>query len=178
MALPHPEPPSFPRLLDTRPSPWQQGLRAKILDRGWLRANLHPHVPTGLPMKKNAFAAYRQNQLQGIQEASPIKLVSLLLDEAIACCLTAAAASENGSILLKGQSLRKAMAIIDAGLLDALDHTKGGSLAANLASVYGYCLVTLAGANVSNDPSRMRECAALLSQIREGWRAAEALDHS
>ena len=129
-------------------------------------------------MKKNAFAAYKQNQLHGIHEASPIKLVALLLDEAIACCLTAAAASENGRVALKGQSLSKAMAIIDAGLLDVLDHQKGGAVASNMASVYDYCLKTLAGANITNDPEPMRECARLLSQIREGWRAAEALERS
>ena len=104
--------------------------------------------------------------------------MALLLDESIACCLTAAAASENGSVALKGQSLSKAMAIIDAGLLDVLDHQKGGAVAANMALVYNYCLKTLAGANISNDPLPMRECAGLLSQIREGWRAAEALERS
>jgi flagellar protein FliS len=129
-------------------------------------------------MKKNAFAAYKQNQLQGIHETSPVKLVALLLDEAIACCLTAAVAAENDNIALKGQSLGKAMAIIDAGLLDVLNYEKGGEIATNMAKVYNYCLQKLASSNIDGDYAAMRECAGLLTQIREGWRAAETSEHA
>lgn len=125
---------------------------------------------------KSAIAAYKNNKLSGIHEASPAKLVAMLLDEAIACCNAAASSCENGNIGKKGESVSKAMSIIDAGLLSALDYDKGGELALNLASLYQYCLKTLFEANLANHAQGMRECAEHLGKIREGWRAAEELD--
>lgn len=127
-------------------------------------------------MKHNAFNVYRQNRLHGIQDASPVRLVAMMLDEAVACSNAAAAACENGNIATRGEAVGKALAIIDVGLLSALDMEKGGEVAVNLAKLYSYCIDKLMEGNIASNPAPLRECANILSEIREGWRGPEALD--
>ena len=127
---------------------------------------------------RSALSAYKSNTLQGIHEASPAKLVAMMLDEAINCLEIAAAASDKNNFAKKGEALGKAMSIIDVGLLGGIDYERGGEIAQNFASLYQYCLKRLLDANVLNDAATMRECAAHLIKLREGWRAAEEAERS
>jgi flagellar protein FliS len=125
---------------------------------------------------RNALSAYKHNRLTGIEDASPTKLVSMLLDEAIRCCESAALACEAGDVARKGQNISKTLSIIDAGLLSALDFERGGEIAQNFAGIYNYCLQDLVRCNAENDPVGIRHCGSLLTTLREAWRAAEAAE--
>ena len=125
---------------------------------------------------RNALSAYKQSRLHGIEDASPAKLVAMLLDEAIHSCDSAALAAQANDFARKGAAIGKALSIIDAGLLSALDFERGGEIAQNFASVYDYCLRDLVRCNAENDADGLRHCSSLLSALREGWRAAEAAE--
>ena len=127
-------------------------------------------------MRKSALSTYKDNKLQGIQEASPIKLVSMLLDEAISCIETAAIACENSNLTLKAKSISRSMAIIDQGLYSVLDFDKGGAVAASLGQTYQAILTKLFEANIKNDAALCIVCCDMMKQVREGWTAVEALD--
>lgn len=127
---------------------------------------------------RSALSAYKSNSLQGIHEASPAKLVAMMLDETINCLEIAATAAEKNNYAKKGEALGKAMSIIDVGLLGGLDYEKGGEIAQTLSSLYQYCLKRLLEANIKNDATAMRECSAHLIKFREGWRAAEEAERS
>ena len=68
------------------------------------------------------------------------------------------------------------MNMISNGLYGALDFAKGGSVAKSLGDSYQIILNKLLLANAANDAAAIRECSKLLSTIRDGWRAAEAID--
>ncbi len=59
------------------------------------------------------------------------QLVSLLLQGAISAIATARGALARGDVLLKCNSVAKAIRIIDEGLNTALDRDEGGELAVN-----------------------------------------------
>lgn len=122
---------------------------------------------------RHALAAYSDNRVQGLQEASPIKLISAMLDESMACIEAAAVACERGLIPIKGERISKAMAIINDGLAASLNKEAGGDIAANLEQLYDYCGRELFRCNVENDAPGMRACGQILSTIRDAWRGVE-----
>lgn len=126
-------------------------------------------------MSVNALNAYSQNRWAGLEQASPAKLIAALLDEALASCQLARLAIANKNVALKAQKASKALSILTEGLMPALNLQAGGEIAANLLSLYEYCVTLLFDGNLRSDAAKFEECEKLLSQIREGWRAVESL---
>jgi flagellar protein FliS len=58
------------------------------------------------------------------------------------------------------------------GLRVALDHERGGEIAANLARLYDYIIRRLTEGNLRNDAALLDEAVELLNEIRGGWDAA------
>lgn len=103
-----------------------------------------------------------------ISEASPHRLIQMLLEGGLQRLAQAKGAMQYGNLPLKGELLGKAMGII-VGLRDGLDMKKGGELSANLDNLYAYMLQRLSQANLKNDPAMVDEVAGLLREIKEGW---------
>lgn len=122
----------------------------------------------------NAMTAMRQyqsvnNQAQ-IIDASPHRLIQMLMDGGLARMAQAKGALERGQTALKGELIGKAIAIV-GGLREALDAEKGEELAAQLDALYEYMMVRLSEANLKNDPAALEEVMGLLREVKSGWDA-------
>ncbi|WP_028240711.1 flagellar export chaperone FliS [Stutzerimonas azotifigens] len=120
----------------------------------------------------NAMAAMRQyqnvNRNAQVLEASPHRLIQMLMEGGLERIAQARGALERGQVALKGELIGKAVAIV-GGLREGLNMDAGGELAANLDSLYDYMARRLVEANIHNDTQRLDEVAGLLRQIKSGW---------
>lgn len=106
----------------------------------------------------------------GIMDATPHRLVQMLLDGAVEKVATAKGAMERQDIPEKGRFIVWAITII-GGLRSSLDLARGGEIAANLDSLYEYMERRLTAANIENDPAILTEVGSLLAEIRDAWAA-------
>jgi flagellar protein FliS len=112
---------------------------------------------------------YRQIGAEAaITDASPHRLIRLLLQGALDRIAAAKGHLQRGEAGPKGECIGKAIAII-GGLRGALDHEHGGEIAANLQAIYDYAELRLLEANLKNDGARLDEVARLLGEIRMAW---------
>ena len=117
----------------------------------------------------NAAKLYQDNNLENIvNEASPHKLVELLLRGAIEKITFAKQFMEQKNIEKKGVNISNAISIIES-LQSSLDKEKGGQLAENLFDLYEYMNAKLIEANLYNDTTRLDEVMHLLNTIKSGW---------
>lgn len=111
---------------------------------------------------------YRQFSVQG---ATPIGLVVMLYDGAIAAMHRAAAAIEAHNIPEKCTQLNRAVAII-AQLEGTLNFELGGEVARILKCLYVYARAQLLKANVENSVAVLDSLIAKLSTVRDAWHQA------
>ncbi len=102
--------------------------------------------------------------------ADPHTLIQMLIDGAIQRLNTAKIHIKQNNIAAKGESLSKAISIID-GLRSSLDMKKGGDIAKNLESLYEYMQRQLLTANLENNIENIEEVVSLLNEIRSGWQS-------
>ncbi|MBK8162486.1 MAG: flagellar export chaperone FliS [Gammaproteobacteria bacterium] len=105
-----------------------------------------------------------------IEDATPHRLIQMLMDGALDKIAAARGFMERGEIAQKGAHISWAISIID-GLRVSLDKSVGGEIAQNLEDLYNYMMVRLAEANLKNDAAYLNEVSGLLRQIKEGWDA-------
>jgi len=103
-----------------------------------------------------------------VEEASPHRLVQMLLDGAVARVVAANGYMARGDMGRKGESISLAIAIID-GLKGSLDLEGGGEIATNLEALYDYMVHRLFHANINNDVQVLEEVRGLLRGIKEAW---------
>lgn len=121
---------------------------------------------------KSGANAYARVSLEtGVTAASPHKLIVMLFDGALAAISNALQQMKDGNIAAKGQSVSKAIAIIDEGLRASLDKNMGGGIAANLDALYEYMSNRLLLANLQNRPEIFLEVHALLTELKTAWDA-------
>ncbi|MFV1939553.1 flagellar export chaperone FliS [Pseudomonas luteola] len=120
----------------------------------------------------NSSLAMRQYQQVNTQaqvlEASPHRLIQMLMDGGLQRIAQAKGAIERERYGEKGLYLGKAIEII-GGLQEALDFKQGGEIAQNLNEIYSYMIRCLTKANKENDILTLDEVAQLLRTIKEGW---------
>lgn len=120
--------------------------------------------------RANRAAAYaRVDAETSVQAASPHKLILMLYDGALVALRTASVAMRKRDIPTKGQSISKAINIIDNGLRVSLDLNAGGELAARLSALYEYMSERLLYANLHNNDAAVQEVIGLLDSLREAW---------
>jgi len=114
---------------------------------------------------------YRSTGLEGsVIDASPHKLIGLLLSGARERIALALAAMSEGRIAAKGEAISRACAIIDS-LRGSLDHGAGGDVAASLDALYDYATRRLVEGNAANDPGAFSEVDGLLADVQAAWAA-------
>jgi len=119
---------------------------------------------------KRGVNAYANVGLEtGIASASPLKLIIMLYDGALAALLGAKVNMNAGNIAAKGAAISKAITIIDNGLRASLDKTAGGDVAENLDSLYDYMSRRLLQANLKNEVGIVEEVHGLLAELRSAW---------
>ncbi|EJM84296.1 flagellar biosynthetic protein FliS [Pseudomonas sp. GM74] len=122
----------------------------------------------------NPMLALRQYQKIGAQaqtsEASPHRLVQMLMEGGLDRIAQAKGAIERKDIPNKGVFISKAIGII-GGLREGLDLDNKAESVGELDSLYAYMMKRLAQANVNTDPKILDEVADLLSTVKDGWDA-------
>ncbi|MGR9106097.1 MAG: flagellar export chaperone FliS [Gammaproteobacteria bacterium] len=112
---------------------------------------------------------YRKVAVQsGVAEASPHRLIQMLLAGALEKLAVAKGNMARGEIAEKGRNIGLAISIIE-GLRGSLDHEKGGEIARNLDGLYEYMAYTLVQANAANQSAKLDEIATLLLEIKSAW---------
>jgi len=106
----------------------------------------------------------------GVTEATPHRLIQMLLDGALDKIARAKGAMQRNEIAEKGSHISSASSIV-YGLRDSLDMEAGGEMAANLANLYDYMVRRLMEGHVTNDLAALDEVASLLREIKLGWDA-------
>ena len=103
-----------------------------------------------------------------IDDASPHRLIAMLLDGALEKVAIGSGAMSRGEVALSGECIGKAISIID-NLRVSLDQQKGGQISENLASLYEYMTRRLLEANATKDTAMLDEVAGLLKEIKVAW---------
>jgi len=112
---------------------------------------------------------YRQLSVQG---ATPLGLVVMLYDGAIAAMQRAVMAIEAHDIEKKCRHLKRALAII-LQLEGTLNFELGGEVAQNLSSFYTYARAQVMKANLENSPEILRSLIEKFVTVREAWYQAD-----
>ena len=97
------------------------------------------------------------------------KLILLLYQGALLAISSARNQMLSKEISAKGQSISKAISIIDQGLKVSLDKNAGGELAHNLSALYDYMSQRLLIANLKNDITVLDEVSGLLADLKGAW---------
>lgn len=122
----------------------------------------------------NAMAALKQYQTVNVHaqvgEASPHRLIQMLMDGGLSRMAQARGAMERGDVAQKVLLIDKALGII-GGLRGGLDQQNGGELAGNLDRLYAYMSARLCEANLKNDVAIIEEVMGLLRDVKSGWEA-------
>jgi flagellar protein FliS len=119
---------------------------------------------------RSASAYQRVSVETAVSEASPHQLVNLLFEGLLQNVGAARVAMNRGDIAAKGKQINNAVRIIDEGLKPALNLAQGGGLAANLHGLYGYCLLRLTQANISNDEAALADVIRVIEPLADGWK--------
>jgi flagellar protein FliS len=115
---------------------------------------------------------------QVILSASPVELVRLMYQNAIASVADARDHLKAGRIRERGQAINKAYAIL-AELLISLDSEKAPELAANLKRLYCYMQERLIEANLRQKDEPLAETGKLLRTLADAWlQVPETRGHS
>lgn len=120
-------------------------------------------------MKSAGVKAYSQVSVHtDVSQASPHRLIQLLIDAALGKISNAKGLMINSQIAEKGKQIGLAVSIID-GLRASLDKSNGGEIAENLDCLYDYMIRRLTDANITNDVAILDEVSSLLKPIKEAW---------
>jgi flagellar secretion chaperone FliS len=123
---------------------------------------------------QEALKQYRQLGLETqINNASPHRLIQLLMDGALERLNGAKAAMERGDAATKGVLIGKAMGII-SGLRSSLDmNVEGTELPERLDNLYDYMGRRLLEGSTFNKVEVIAEVIDLLKTLKSGWDAIE-----
>ena len=105
----------------------------------------------------------------GVRAADPHKLILMLFEGVLLALADAKRQMLQRETAAKGQSLSKAIMIIESGLKASLDVKAGGELGERLAALYDYMCDRLLRANLHNRPELVDEVSRLLSELRGAW---------
>lgn len=105
---------------------------------------------------------------QATQTLPPIQQIVLLYDGAMRRIKEARAAIEDGRVKDRATAVSKATAIVE-GLQSALDHERGGEIAANLDRIYTHVAFRLQTLNVLAEVTTCDELLARLDELRAAW---------
>jgi flagellar protein FliS len=123
---------------------------------------------------QEALKQYRQLGLETqINNATPHRLIQLLMDGALERLNGAKAAMERGDAATKGVLINKAMGII-SGLRSSLNMSvEGTDLPERLDNLYDYMVRRLLEASTFNKTEMIVEVIDLLKTIKSGWDGIE-----
>jgi len=125
-------------------------------------------------MTLSGTAAAQQYQkidtLSNIEDASPHRLIQMMMERALAKIGVAHGHMERHEVQRKGINISDAIDIIE-GLQASLNHKADERMSANFDALYSYMMRRLLEANLHDDLAILDEVAGLLSELKEAWDA-------
>ena len=123
------------------------------------------------PAPHPAAKAYQQLDTQGrIEDASPHRLIQLMMERALAKIGLARTQMRDGKVAEKGNNISDAISIIN-GLQASLNHKADQRMSENFDALYAYMMRRLLESNLKNDDSILDEVSGLLKELKEAWDA-------
>ncbi len=123
------------------------------------------------PAQHPATKAYQQIDTRSrIEDASPHRLIQLMMERALAKIGLARTQLAEGKIAEKGNNISDAISIIN-GLQASLNHKADQRMSENFDALYAYMMRRLLEANLQNDETILDEVAGLLRELKEAWDA-------
>lgn len=123
-------------------------------------------------LARHAVNAYtRVGTETGVITADPHKLILMLFEGAQLALAEATLHMQRNEIAAKGETISKAIMIIDHGLKASLDVEAGGDMAGKLYALYEYMTNRLLIANLRNEPKALEEVSSLLAELQGAWKA-------
>ena len=107
-----------------------------------------------------------------VENASPHRLIQLLMERAIAKMVLARSHMAEGNAAEKGALIGDAINIVN-GLQSCLNYKADEKLAGNFDALYDYMQRRLLEANLKDDTSILSEVVGLMSELKEAWDAIE-----
>jgi len=104
------------------------------------------------------------------EEASPHKLIQMLMSGFLMRVNSAKGAIDRKDYQEKNNQISKAVGII-GGLIDGLDLERGGEIAVNLKSLYDYINTQLFQATAENNTEILDEVSGLMKEVQFAWNA-------
>lgn len=125
-------------------------------------------------MNAHAYAQqYRQTAVSSaVLDASPHKLVSLMLAGIRERLKLASACISRGDFARKGKAIGETNLLLGE-LNGSLDHSAGGDIADGLSALYDYAQQRLTEANLNNDATILDEVDSLVADIESAWLAID-----
>jgi flagellar protein FliS len=121
-------------------------------------------------LSQNAARAYAKIGLEtGVAAASPHRMILMLYDGALLAVSDAQKHVAEGRIAQRGQSISRAISIIEEGLKASLDLSRGGEIAMWLDQLYDYMNRRLLGVTLRNEVQGLVEVEGLLRELRGAW---------
>jgi len=125
-------------------------------------------TPLAYRNNANKYAAVHAESV--VEDASPHKLIQMLMSGFLMRVNAAKGAISRGDYQEKSVQISKAVAIV-GGLIDGVDAEKGGDIAANLMSLYEYINSRLFQASAENNTEILDEVQVLMREIKQAWDA-------
>jgi flagellar protein FliS len=114
--------------------------------------------------------AYKQMYaVTRVDGATPHGLIDMLYDGLIGAMTEARGAMRSRNVPAKSNAIRRAISIVNDGLIGGLNLEAGGALAQQLQGLYNYITVRLTHANLYNDEAAIAECGRLIERLRSAW---------
>lgn len=114
---------------------------------------------------------YRQVE---VQSRSPLELVVMLYDGAIAAVSEASAAAAQGDVRRRGAAISRALTIV-CTLQENLNLERGGTVAVELDRLYQYLTRRLLDVTIKQDVAALPEIHKLLAGLRDAWHQISTL---
>jgi len=127
------------------------------------------------PMRHRRTAAHTYAGLgieTQVMSASPARLITLLFDGARAAVAKARVHFAQNNIAERGQSISKAIEIVEDGLKASLDMKAGGEVAVSLRHAYDLIVRYLLRANLHSEVKHLDSADKLLADLGSAWREA------
>ncbi|MGF6769803.1 flagellar protein FliS [Paraburkholderia sp. GAS199] len=115
----------------------------------------------------NAYA--RVGVETGVMGASPHRLIVMLYQGARQAIAQARMHIQQGNVPGRGESIGKAIQIVESGLQQSLNLEAGGEIAERLNALYGYMSRRLLEANIKQSEAMLVEVDGLLATLEEAW---------
>lgn len=120
---------------------------------------------------QQALSQYQRiNVATAVEDASPHRLVQMLMQGFLQRIAEAKGALARRDIPARGVAIGKAIDIV-IGLQSSLNKEVGSDLPQKLDALYGYIQSRLVEANLKADVAMLDEVAGLMRTVKEGWDA-------